>query len=319
MTYTAIDGDLHAGRMVIIDGGTGTDIQARGVAMDGETWCAQANYDVPDVVREVHGDYVRAGARLVVANNYPTSPLLFDHLGRSDEVGGIDALAVRLAREAVGNAPVAVAASFSVMRPALAGTDRTAPIDWDERRARALMERKAVGLAASGCDLIVMEMLRDTDYSHWATEAALATGLPVWVGISAERADDGTLLAYSRPELTLDEVVADLATLEPAVISIMHTSPNDTAEALRIVRRHWDGPLGAYPESGWFEMPDWQFVDTIATDDLVALSEEWVAIGATVLGGCCGTGPGHIAALHARWAPNGNDPQFSHTEHSPRR
>ncbi len=83
----------------------------------------------------------------------------------------------------------------------------------------------------------------------------------------------------------------------PAVINVMHTSPNDTDEVLQIVRKYWDGPLGTYPESGYFKMPDWQFVDIIAPTDLVAKSRAWKTHGVSIFGGCCGIGPDHIAAL----------------------
>ena len=53
-----------------------------------------------------------------------------------------------------------------------------------------------------------------------------------------------------------------LAATKPAVISIMHTSANDTDDAIDVVRKHWDGPLGTYPESGYFKSPDWQFLST---------------------------------------------------------
>ncbi len=301
MIETPLDEALRTGRIIVIDGGTGTDIQARGVSMDGETWCAQANFGAPDVVRDAHRGYIDAGAEMVIANNYPTSPLLFDHLGRFDELLAIDARAIELAREAVGDRPIAVASSFSVMRPAMPGSDDSLPLHWSESTARSLMERKAAGIKAAGCDLIVMEMMRDCDYSVWATEAALATGLPVWVGIAVEPGPDGRLHGDGRPEFALDDIAAALAALDPAVISIMHTLPNHIADALKIVRRHWAGPLGAYPESGFFAMPDWQFVDTMTPAELVAFAREWVALGATVLGGCCGTGPGHVAALHAEW------------------
>ena len=59
--------------------------------------------------------------------------------------------------------------------------------EWALRRGGPLMHAKAGALAEAGCDLILMEMMRDIDYSLWATEAAVATGLPVWVGVSVER------------------------------------------------------------------------------------------------------------------------------------
>ena len=78
---------------------------------------------------------------------------------------------------------------------------------------------------------------------------------------------------------------------------LFRSSPNDTGEALAIVRRHWDGPIGTYPESGYFKMPDWVFIDIIEPSALVAKSREWQGAGASLFGGCCGIGPEHIAAL----------------------
>lgn len=297
MSYSRIARKLAQGQTIVLDGGTGTDIQARGVPMAGETWCAEANLSHPDVVRSVHEDYIKAGAEIITANTYPTSPLLFNALGRDEDMVRIDKEAVRIAREAAqGRVPVA--GSFSVMRPMEQGVDRVkAYREWPEKEARALMKRKAESMADAGCDLIMMEMMRDYGYSLWATEAAVATGLPVWIGISTEPRDDGTLTGFARPDQPLDKVVAALAEAGGDVISIMHTLPNHIDEALKIVRQSWQGPLGAYPESGFFKMPDWQFVDIIEPDALVTYARQWQSAGASIFGGCCGTNPHHIKAL----------------------
>lgn len=297
MSYSRIARKLAQGQTIILDGGTGTDIQARGVPMAGETWCAEANLSHPDIVRSVHEDYIEAGAEIITANTYPTSPLLFNALGRDEDMVRIDKEAVRIAREAAQDR-VPVAGSFSVMRPMEQGVDRVkAYREWPEKEARALMKRKAESMADAGCDLIMMEMMRDYDYSLWATEAAVATGLPVWIGISTEPGDDGTLTGFARPDQPLDKVVAALAQTGGDVISIMHTLPNHTGDALKIVRQSWQGPLGAYPESGFFKMPDWQFVDIIEPEALITYARQWQAAGASIFGGCCGTNPQHIEAL----------------------
>lgn len=297
MSYEPIARKLAQGRIIILDGGTGTDIQSRGVPMAGETWCAEANLTHPAVVRCVHEDYIEAGAEIVTANTYATSPLLFNALGRDDDMVRIDREAVRIAREAA-DGRAAVAGSFSVMRPMEPGVDRVKKYrEWKEADARALMRRKAESMAEAGADLIMMEMMRDTDYSLWATEAAVATGLPVWVGISTEPGEDGKLTGFARPDCPLDSIARAMAGTGADVISIMHTLPNHIGEALKIVRRHWQGPLGAYPESGFFKMPDWQFVDIIEPRALADEAEEWRKTGASIFGGCCGTNPQHIKAL----------------------
>jgi len=297
MSYSTIAHKLAKGDIIILDGGTGTDIQSRGVPMAGETWCAEANLTHPAVVRCVHEDYIEAGAEIVTANTYATSPLLFNALGRDDDMIKIDKEAVKIARD-VAQGRAAVAGSFSVMRPMDQGVDRVKKYrEWSETDARALMRRKAHSMADAGVDLIMMEMMRDADYSLWATEAAVATGLPVWVGISTEPDKDGKLTGFARPDWPLADIVKALAGAGADVISIMHTLPNHTGDALKIVRETWGGPLGAYPESGFFKMPDWQFVDIIEPQALVAHARDWQKTGATIFGGCCGTNPQHIKAL----------------------
>jgi homocysteine S-methyltransferase len=296
--YDHIREKLARGETIILDGGTGTDIQRRGVPMSNSTWCAEANITHPNVVRQVHEDYIRAGAEIIIANTFATSALLFNALGRDEELLEIDRAAVAIAKQAAAGHEVAVAGSMSTMRPVVPGSDRTSKQqEWPEAKARALFKRKADNLAACKVDLTMMEMMRDQDYSVWATEAAKATRLPVWVGISAERQKNGRLTGFGREDQAFEDVARVLAALKPDLISIMHTSPNDTDEAIDILRKHWKGPMGAYPESGYFKMPEWTFVDIIPPEELVARSKVWKAKGVLAFGGCCGLGPDHISAL----------------------
>jgi homocysteine S-methyltransferase len=195
---------------------------------------------------------------------------------------------------------VPVAGSFSVMRPGIPGSDRTVlHREWPESEARRLFAAKAAGLAAAGADVIAMEIMRDGDYSLWATEAATATGLPVWLGISVEENDDGRLTGFGRPNWLLEDFVEPLLRCAPAMVCVMHSSPHDTTTALEIVRRHWRGSLGAYSESGYFAMPDWRFVDVIPEAEYADLAKQWAErFDLSMIGGCCGMGPSHIAALH---------------------
>jgi S-methylmethionine-dependent homocysteine/selenocysteine methylase len=288
--------------MIILDGGTGTLIQVLGAPMNDDTWGADANLSHPQIIREAHRQYLAAGAEVLIANTYATSPLLFNHLGRDSDVAVIDAAAVRAAREA-SDGSVPVAGSFSVMRPGIPGSDRSEMLrEWPEAAARRLFEAKAAGLAAAGVDVIAMEMMRDGDYSVWATEAAAATGLPVWIGISVEADDDsGDLVGFGRPNWPMERFVEPLLRAAPAaMVSVMHSAPHVTGPALEVVRRHWHGSLGAYAESGYFAMPDWQFVDIIPVAEYVALARQWTAeFDLAMVGGCCGIGPEHIAALTA--------------------
>jgi S-methylmethionine-dependent homocysteine/selenocysteine methylase len=297
MTYHTVAEKLEQRRVIILDGGTGTDIQRCGVPMSGETWCADANATHPDAVRSVHEDYVAAGADVITTNTFASSPLRFNYLNRDDDVLMLDAAAVREAK-AAASPGVAVAGSVSTMRPVYPGGDRTIlDFDWPPAKAKDLYRRKVSNLKSNGVDLIFMEMMRDTDYSMIATEAALESGLPVWIGLSVERRADGELSGFGREDQLLRDFAPAFAALRPQAICIMHTSPNDTGAAIDILKQHWSGPIGAYPESGYFKSPDWQFVDVISPQDLVRETKVWHAQGASIFGGCCGLGCEHIKAL----------------------
>jgi S-methylmethionine-dependent homocysteine/selenocysteine methylase len=301
--YAFVEQKLMAGDDVILDGGTGTEIQRRGVPMHDQVWCAEANVTHPDVVRAVHRDYLQAGAEVITANTFATSPLLFNAIKRDRDIRDIDRIAVRLVREAVEEeeprTPIAIAGSFSTMRPVVAHSDRTVKAkEWTLKQAEPLMHAKAESLAEAGCDLILMEMMRDVDYSLWATEAAVATGLPVWVGVAVERREDRQLAGFGRPDWQIEDIVAALMATGAKACLVMHTSIDDTADALALVKSNWAGPIGAYPEAGRFEMPNWVF-DALPPADFVEHCRRWRRMGATLLGGCCGIGPEYIAALAA--------------------
>ena len=80
----------------------------------------------------------------------------------------------------------------------------------------------------------------------------------------------------------------------------MHTLTEDTPPALREVTRRWSGPVGAYPHSGEFIMPHWQFTDMISAEDFATEAEGWLDLGTRLVRGCCGIGPEHVRLLKER-------------------
>ena len=298
MGLDVITRKLQRGETIILDGATGTELEKRGAPMSGDTWCADVNGTHPDILEAVHCSYIDVGTDIITANTFATSVLSFNAYGRDNDVLRLDAAAVAAAKRAAAGKPVAVAGSISTMRPVIKGSDRTDKSkEWSEPEARKLFERKAQNLKDSGVDFLMMEMMRDCDYSVIATKAAMIMGLPVWVGISFEKQGDGTLTGFGREDQKSKDVFACLAALKPAVISIMHTSVNIIPELLQELRAVWSGPVGVYPECGYFQSPSWQFVDIISPADLVVEAHAWQKAGATIFGGCCGLGPEHIEAL----------------------
>ena len=120
MSYRSIKKRLDSGGVVVIDGGTGTELQRRGVPMNPEAWCGPATMTHRDVLESVHIDYIRSGAEVITANTYASSRLMLEPAGFGDRVGELNRLAVETALSARAKAQaddVLVAGSLSHMVP----------------------------------------------------------------------------------------------------------------------------------------------------------------------------------------------------------
>lgn len=288
---------LERGEVVILDGATGTELERRGVQMDTVVWDAAALLTHPDMVREVHEDFIRAGADVIITNTFATARHMLEPAGMGGRFCELNIRAVTLSKEARENAaegPVFIAGSISTMS---AHDDHS--YEPPAERARANYREQAEILAESGVDVIALEMMRDLEQTTYAIEAAVATGLPVWVGFSCKTTDEGTVVLWDC-EHTLVEALEQIPPLGASLVSIMHTLTEDTPSALQEVNAHWSGPLGAYPHSGKFIMPNWQFIDMISPEDFVDEAQQWLDRGAQLIGGCCGIGPEHIRLLKER-------------------
>ena len=284
--------------ILIIDGAMGTELERRGVPMHAETWAGAALIEHPGKVRQAHLDYIKAGAELIITNTFGASPHMLNAMGHGADAEEIIRGAVRLAQEAreESGRDVAIAGSISTMS---AGSDTADPGDRHTvAEIRDSMFRMADALAEGGCDMIALEMMQDLTRAPIAMEAAKQTGLPVWLGLTCIWNDGrDTLVAFDFHDTTFQSILDRLLPMGPDVVSVMHTDVDATTVALEMVKKGFDGPLGAYPESGYFEMPHWNFVDVISPDELVTRAKGWIGQGVSILGGCCGLGPEHIAAL----------------------
>jgi homocysteine S-methyltransferase len=300
----ALERRLADGEIVILDGATGTELERLGAAMDDAAWCALATLSDPDLVRRVHRCYIDAGADIVTTNTYASCRHMLEAAGHGGQVAAILRQTVRLAREARDAAapdrPVAIAGAISHMHPHKIGGDGEDPARRPSDAQQAANYREmAELLAEAGVDLILLEMMSDPDRARHIVPAALATGLPVWVGFTCKTDAQGKLVAYRRPDLGFGEMVETVMALGGSVAGVMHSSVNDTTAALGVLPAHWNGPVMAYPESGFFEMPHWQFVDVIPPEDFARQCLAWVEGGVQVIGGCCGISIDHIARMTA--------------------
>ena len=330
---------LENNQVVVIDGGTGSELQRQGVPMNETAWSGLAVHSHPEVVRSVHEAYIAAGAEVLITNTFGTARFLLEPVGLGDEFERINRNAVRLAAEArdASGKDIAIAGSISNLPPGL--DDANYP---DPDVELAALRELATILADSGADLIALEMMQDTLHAVRAMEAALETGLPVWLGVSCrQRTDGGGLVSFDYPDMDFRRPLDTLIPMGPSVVNIMHSDINVTPQAMAMVRERWPGPIGVYPEVGEFVPPTfhristggngvtdggrsmidgragpeaglrtaersaatalgrWTFDADATPERLAEHARRWVDGGALLVGGCCGTTPAHIAALAA--------------------
>lgn len=303
MSYSTIEARLLRGDLVFLDGGVGTELERRGAVMHPEAWCGPATLENVEILEEVHRDYISAGADIITANTYASSRLMLEPAGYADRFEEINRLAVATAhraRAASGREDVLVAGSLSHMCPIAPDSDRgdlvrEPPTDVMRDAFRELADL----LGDAGCDLLLLEMMYYPHRTALVLEAALATGLPVWAGFAVRRDDQGDIVSFARERsIPFVDVVSVLDGSAVQAAGIMHSPADVVAEATTTLKRQYHGPLMAYPDSGYFRMPHWQFKDVIEPGVLVEFARSWVEDGVQILGGCCGLSPKHIAALH---------------------
>jgi S-methylmethionine-dependent homocysteine/selenocysteine methylase len=296
--YEPIRERLRAGEVVILDGGIGTEILRRNVS-----WADHQIGRLPDLVRSIHEDYIRAGADVITTNTFQLSRRSFlnhfrdaehmRHIGAPDLEGRAEKLlrsAVQLAREArsraAGGRPVAIAGSVTTLewcfRPDLAPPPE---------QARAEYREIFSAMADAGVDLVLLETLNSVGEARVALEAAREQRLAAWVSFVCD--SRGRLFSGE----TLARALEVLAPLSPDAILLNCAPPDDITTGLAELCPTSPLPTGAFAHVGRFDPPEWLFTDEYPPERYLECARRWREMGASVLGGCCGTTPEHILAL----------------------
>jgi methionine synthase I (cobalamin-dependent) len=173
---------LRKGEVKLLDGGTGTELQKRGVSMSSQAWCGPAALENIAVLEDIHRDYIAAGADIITANTYATSRILLDLDGLGDKFEQINRASIHVAqkvRDTCGRPDVLVAGSLSHRGPIAAGTARpdSSAAGGVEEMARAVREL-ALLLRDEGCDLILLEMMYDPIRMPLVFSAAAKAAFP---------------------------------------------------------------------------------------------------------------------------------------------
>lgn len=265
--------------IAILDGPVGTELTARGVATELPLWSAAAIESAPDVLAAIHAEYRDAGADVHTAATFRTQPGL---LGPRFETLARDA--VRIARGSIGAARLAgsVAPIADCYRPDLS----PGLASRDAHRALARV------LADSGVDLLLCETFPVETEALVAVEECLSTGLPTWLSLTA--GPDASLLTPAE----LARIGRRATELGAEAVLVNCVPAASTRPYVASLAAAGVATLGAYANAGRADdVVGWCSTDVPSTEAYVAFARDWLREGATLVGGCCGTTPAHVAAL----------------------
>lgn len=271
----------NARNPLILDGSMGMELEKRGFHCMLPLWTTWALLEAPDLVREIHRDYLQAGVDVLSSATFRCSRYVLNKEGIVSRFAELNRVAIQIARDAVAEVrperEITVAGAISPLEdcysPELTPKDATLT---KEHTIHAAM------LAEAGADLLLVETQNSEREAIIATQAALSTGLPVWTSLMPSSATDmfngDSLVATARKILAMNVDALLLNCCTPAVAESAFATLRQAFPDIR---------LGVYPNNLDGKISPEQFAEWA-----LPMSDQ-----AQIMGGCCGIGPAHIQAL----------------------
>ena len=280
---------------LLIDGGMGQELRSRGLNPDAKT-AGQALIDSPKVIREIHEEFISAGAEIITVWNYALTKhrlALSNMANRIDEMTRIAVEMANDARDRAGSSKVRIAGCLPPLRESYQPNKQEfgSMIEEYTEIARCL---------TPGVDLFLCETMSSAAEAAAAAQAASIFGKPVWVSWTLRDEADGLL----RSGETLDDALAALDNIPIEATLLNCCDVSAVGNAMPSLRAKTTHLIGAYANAFTPISNDWKRngnhfreLKDLAPETYADQVLRWCADGAEVIGGCCGIGPAHIAHL----------------------
>lgn len=301
MSHAALIAKLERGEVVIVDGGMGTEIKRRGIAEGSSELSVLAMLQSPEAIREIHLDFLRTGAEVIITNTYICNTPKLSHIGWISEsaveeemvrMNSLAAKAALEARTAAGDIDAVIAGS---MGPLSQSYNPDAVLPYDE--CLDAYRKQADALARAGVDVILVETCTRVHEAVAGIVAAVEAGKPAWAGFVVD--EEGRV---SSGESILDAQAATKDAGASVLFLNCSQAPNITAGLMRLDGHH-TMPVGTYAQGAVYEGIGWDFQESMSPEQYLEFAKEWAGLGARAIGGCCGTTPDHIGVLTTGLTP----------------
>jgi homocysteine S-methyltransferase len=277
---------LQNNEVVVFDGGVGTYLYEKGIYIN--TCFDELNITNPDIVSEVHRDYVAAGADVIETNTFGANRFKLAPHGLEPKVFEINLKGAQLAKAAAGG-EVLVAGSVG---PLGVQIEPLGKLSYDE--ARDAFKEQVRGLLEGGVDLIVLEtfaLIAELDQAIRAVKE-LDREIPIMAQVTIN--DDGNLLSGS----TLESFVKGVENTGVDTLGLnCSVGPRAMLDALETLKTLTAMPLSVQPNAGLPQSIGGRNIYMTSPEYMAEYAKRFIQTGATIVGGCCGTNPDHIRAI----------------------
>jgi homocysteine S-methyltransferase len=272
-------------RPVVCDGAMGTMLYSKGIPLN--RCYDELNAAMPQLVKEVHLAYVKAGAELIETNTFGANKFRLEKFGFGEKIRELNLAGARLAREVAGD-DLYVAGAVGPLGIRLEPLGLTTL-----EEARGAFREQISALIEGGVDLIIIETMMDLNEAHQALLAAREVGqFPVVVQITVQ-ADGSTPTGTLAEDFAraLDEWGADLIGVNCSV------GPAGVQETLERIAAVTEKKLSAQPNAGLPRTVEGRSLYLCSPEYMASYAQKFIQAGARLVGGCCGTTPEHIKAI----------------------
>ncbi len=281
--------DQLSRRVLVADGAMGTMLYSRGVFIN--RCFDELNVAQPDLVRQIHQEYVKAGAEILETNTFGASRPRLSAFGIAEKLREINRAGVRLAREAAKDGPFVAGA----VGPLGVRIEPLGPTSFAE--AREAFREQIDALIEAGVDLLILETFGNLDELREAVAAARESAGPDMVVIAQVTIDDfGHLPGGTDPETFTREMSAwpvDVIGLNCSV------GPKATLETIERMMQVSSKPMSAMPNAGLPMRIEGRNIYLCSPEYMAQYARRLLWAGVKVIGGCCGTTPDHIKLIRS--------------------
>ncbi len=277
-----------ANRVLIADGAMGTMLYSRGVFIN--KCYDELNLSAPGMVREIHEEYVKAGAEILESNTFGANRVRLAGYGFADKLREINQAGARLAREAARDQAFVAGA----IGPLGIRIEPLGPTSFAE--ARAFFKEHAEALIEAGVDLLILETFADIHELREAIAAAREAAGPEMAIVAHATIDD----FGNMPDGTQTVVFTEMLDGWPVDVIGLNCSvgPKVALETIEKMVNHTSKPLSAMPNAGNPATVEGRKIYLSSPEYMAQYARRFIWAGVKIVGGCCGTTPEHIKLIH---------------------